>query len=299
MLRKLVREPLAHFLVLGAVIFAIFHSSADRGDVREGKIVVTRGTLDHLVAGFSRTWQRPPSRQELDGLVEDHIREEVLYREALAIGLDKDDTIVRRRLRQKLEFLTGDASAIVAPADHDLQSWLDRNQDKFRVEPAVAFSQIYFNPARHGEAALIAASEALSQLRRTEEHPAFTELGDATLLPSEMPLSSAADVGHVFGHDFARLVTQLPPGRWTGPLQSGYGLHLVRVSERTAGGSRPLAEVREAVQREWYAARSKEIIDLTYGKLRGKYSIRIDDYPHPRAAAELPSSDIADVTQRP
>ena len=109
MIRKLLREPLVHFLVLGAVVFAIFQFAADRSDVQEGKIVVTPGKIEQLVTGFSRTWRRPPTRQELDGLVEDYIRDEVLYREALAMGLDKDDTIVRRRMRQKLEFLTGDA----------------------------------------------------------------------------------------------------------------------------------------------------------------------------------------------
>lgn len=147
LLRKLLREPLAHFLVLGALVFAMFQFAADRSDVQDGKIVVTRGRIEQLVTGFSHTWNRPPTRPELDGLVEDYIRDEVLYREALAMGLDKDDTIVRRRMRQKLEFLTSDASAIVAPTEQDLQRWLNRNPDMFRVEPAVAFSQIYSIPA--------------------------------------------------------------------------------------------------------------------------------------------------------
>ena len=106
LLRKLLREPLAHFLVLGALVFTMFQFAADRSDLQDGKIVVTRGKIEQLVTGFSRTWNRPPTRPELDGLVEDYIRDEVLYREALAMGLDKDDTIVRRRMRQKLEFLT-------------------------------------------------------------------------------------------------------------------------------------------------------------------------------------------------
>ena len=295
---KLLREPLGHFLVLGALVFALFHFFADRADVQEGKIVVTRGTLEHLVIGFSRSWNRPPSRQELDGLVEDHIREEVLYREALAIGLDKDDTIVRRRMRQKLEFLMGDASAIVAPTDQDLQGWLDQNPDKFRVEPAAAFSQIYFNPGSHGEGASTAASKALAQLGRTGEHPALTEFGDATMLPREMPLSNVGEIGRIFGDDFARQVAQLAPGRWSGPVQSAYGWHLVRVGDRTEGKSEILAAVREAVQREWYAARSRQIVDSTYSKLRGKYSILIED-PQPRATANLLPGDLAKATQPP
>lgn len=298
MIRNLLREPLGHFLVLGAVVFAVFHFAADRSEVQEGTIVVTRGKLEQLVTGFSRTWRRPPTPKELDELVEDHIREEVLYREALALGLDRDDTIVRRRMRQKLEFLTGDASAIVAPTDRDLQSWLERHPDKFRVEPAAAFAQIYFNPARPGESATTAAAKVLAQLGRTGEHSGFTELGDATMLPREMPLSSVGEVGRVFGDDFARQVARLAPGRWMGPVHSSYGWHLVRVSERTEGGSKAFAEVREILQREWYAARSKEVVDSAYGKLRGKYAIAIEDL-HPRAAGSRSLDGIANVIERP
>jgi parvulin-like peptidyl-prolyl isomerase len=214
------------------------------------------------------------------------------------MGLDKDDTIVRRRMRQKLEFLTSDASAVVAPTDQDLQSWLDRNPDKFHVEPAVAFSQIYFKPDRQGEPASTAASKALAQLNRTGQRSPIAELGDATMLPRDMALSSASEVARVFGDDFARQVAQLEPGLWIGPVQSGYGWHLVHVSKRTEGGSRPLAEVREAVQREWYGARSKDIVDSTYGKLRGKYSIVIEDAQLKAAAKSRPGA-LANAAQRP
>ena len=298
LLRRLLREPLAHFLVLGALVFGMFQFAADRSDVQDGKIVVTRGKIEQLVTGFSRTWNRPPTRPELDGLVEDYIRDEVLYREALAMGLDKDDTIVRRRMRQKLEFLTSDASAIVAPTEQDLQRWLNRNPDMFRVEPAIAFSQIYFNPVRPGEPAFTVASKALAQLGRAGERSTFTGLGDATMLPGEMALSSVGEVGRVFGDDFARQVAQLTPGHWTGPVQSGYGWHLVRVSEHTEGGSRPLSEVREAVQREWQAARSREVVDSTYGKLRGKYTVVVEG-AQPQADANMPSGNTANAAQQP
>jgi hypothetical protein len=278
-MRKLLREPLAHFLVLGAAVFAAFHLAADRGETQEGRIVVTPGTVEHLVTGFSRTWRRPPTAKELDGLVEDYIREEVFYREAVAIGLDKDDTIVRRRMTQKLEFLAGDAIAIVAPTEQDLLTWLERNPDKFRVPPARAFSQVYFKRGRDTESASVAAAKALAQLNRPGGDAVAAQLGDATLLPRVMALSDVDEIGRVFGNEFARQVAQLEPGRWAGPVQSGYGLHLVRVSERAEGGSRPLPEVREAVQREWQAARSREVVDSTYAKLRGKYTVVIQGPP--------------------
>lgn len=297
-LRKLLREPLAHFIVLGALVFSMFQFAADHSDLQEGKIVVTRGKIEQLVTGFSRTWNRPPTRPELDGLVEDYIREEVLYREALAMGLDKDDTIVRRRMRQKLEFLTSDASAIVAPTEQDLQRWLNRNPEMFRVEPAIAFSQIYFNSGRLGEPAFTIASKALALLGDAGQRSGSVELGDATMLPSEMALSSVGEIGRVFGDDFARQVAQLAPGHWMGPVQSTYGWHLVRVSEHTEGGSRPLSEVRESVQREWQAARSREVVDSTYARLRGKYVVAIEG-PQPQANAKVPTADTANAAQRP
>ena len=153
-----------HFLALGALVFFLFHLTTDRGETQDGKIVVTRGKVEQLVTGFSRTWQRLPTQEELDGLVEDSIREEVLYREALAMRLDKDDTIVRRRMRQKLEFLTEDTAAAAPSTDADLQGWLDKHPGKFRVEPTLAFSQVYLNAAHAGDNASVAASKVLAQL---------------------------------------------------------------------------------------------------------------------------------------
>jgi hypothetical protein len=282
---RFLREPLVHFLALGAVVFLLFNLNA-RGHVpQHGRIVVHSGKVEQLVIGFSRTWHRPPSQHELDGLVEDSIREEVLYREALAMGLDKDDTIVRRRMRQKLEFLTDEVSAVAPPSDQELQAWLDRHPDKFRVEPTIAFSQIYFNSSRRGENAAAAASNALAQMSGADKKTAALELGDATMLPQELPLSRLDEVASVFGDGFAQRLTEMEPRRWSGPVQSAYGWHLVYVSERVEDRRRPLAEVREAVQREWLAARRKEVIDATYNKLRERYVIIVE--------AARPQADVA------
>ena len=297
MIRKLLREPLVHFIALGALVFLLFHFNASRDEVADGKIVVTPGKMEQLVTGFTRTWHRPPTRQELDGLVEDHIREEVFYREALAMGLDKDDTIVRRRMRQKLEFLTEQASTAALPTDQDLQSWLDQHPDKFRVEPAIAFSQVYFNASRRGETAFAAAAKALAQLNTAAEHIAAPEHGDATMLPHELPLSRVDEVASVFGNEFAQQASQLEPGRWAGPVQSSYGWHLVYVSERTEGRSRPLAEVREAVQREWLEARRREVVDSTYSKLRHKYVVGVEA-PKQQANVASRSGIVLNAAQR-
>jgi len=297
LIRKFVREPLVHFIALGALGFLLFHFNANRDAPQDGKIVVTPGKVEQLATGFSRTWQRSPTQHELDGLFDDYIREEVLYREALAMGLDKDDTIVRRRMRQKLEFLTEEASAAALPTDQDLQSWLDKHPDKFRVEPAIAFSQVYFNTRRRGESASAAAAKAHARLNRAEKNIAPPELGDPTMLPHELPPTRVDEVASVFGNEFAQHIAQLEPGHWAGPVQSSYGWHLVYVSERTEGRSRPLAAVREAVQREWLEARRKEVVDSTYNKLREKYVVVVEA-PKPRANVASQSGSVANAAQR-
>jgi hypothetical protein len=297
LIRKFLREPLVHFIALGALVFLAFHFTAHRDAPQDGRIVVTTGKVEQLVTGFSRTWQRPPTQHELDGLVEDHIREEVLYREALAMGLDKDDTIVRRRMQQKLEFLTEDGSSAALPTDQDLQSWLDKHPDKFRVEPAIAFSQVYFNTGRRGESASAAAAKAYASLGRAGTNIAPPELGDPTMLPHELPLSRIDEVASVFGKEFAQQIARLEPGRWVGPVQSSYGWHLVHVSERTEGRSRPLSEVREGVQREWLTERRKEIVDATYRKLREKYAVVVES-PGPPADPRSRSGNVANAAQR-
>jgi len=279
LLRKVLREPLVHFAVLGAAVFAAFQFVPGRGDPAAATIVVTAGKVDHLVTGFARTWRRPPTAKELDGLIDDYVREEVFYREALAMGLERDDTIVRRRMRQKLEFLAGDTTAIVAPTDRELQAWLDRNPGKFGIEPSFAFSQICFKRGREGESAQAAAMKALAQLEREPQSAA--KLGEATLLPREMSLSSGDEIGRVFGEGFAREVAALQPGRWSGPVQSGYGWHVVRVSDRTDVRPSPLADVREAVERDWHAARSREAVESAYARLRAKYTVVAEGVPRP------------------
>jgi hypothetical protein len=287
-----------HFLALGALVFFLFHLTTDRGETQDGKIVVTRGKVEQLVTGFSRTWQRLPTQEELDGLVEDSIREEVLYREALAMRLDKDDTIVRRRMRQKLEFLTEDTAAAAPSTDADLQGWLDKHPDKFRVEPTLAFSQVYLNATHAGDNASAAASKVLAQLDSAGESVAAAELGDTTMLPHQFPLSRVDEIASVFGDEFARRVAQLEGGRWIGPIQSGYGWHIVYVNERTEGRPKPLSEVRDAVQRDWLAARRKEIIDATYSKMREKYAVIVEGLA-PQADARSKSGRVANTVQRP
>ena len=223
------REPLVHFLVIGALLFVAFHWGGDGG---AGRIVITPGQVDAMVAGFARTWQRPPTEQELKGLLDDYVREEIATREAMALGLDRDDTIIRRRLRQKLEFPSDDSVDATPPTDAELQAWLDAHPDAFRSEPEVAFRQVYLSQERGTRPLDAEARRLLAALAGAGAVGEIEALGDSHHAAARGRAIARSQVAREFGDEFADAVTTLAPGRWSGPIQSGYGLHLVLVRER-------------------------------------------------------------------
>jgi len=274
-LRLIIREPLVHFALLGSLLFGIY-AWVDSEQVRPvDEIVVTEGQIEQLVVGFSRTWQRPPTQEELRGLIEDRIREEVLYREALAMGLDRDDTIVRRRMRQKLEFLTGDlASELTVPTEDDLGAYLNQRADTYRTEPKVSFEHISFSHDRRGESGKADAAAALVELNvKNGAALALDALGDATLLPVDFHLSTKSEVARMFGEAFAEQLLEVGTGRWSGPIESVYGFHLVRIRDRIPGSVPELANVRDAVLRDFLAERRSLALEAAYAKLRQRYIV--------------------------
>src|SRR6476659_3404233 len=162
---KALREPLLHFLLLGATIFGAYRLLSDARATRPGSIVVTEGRIEALVAAFTRTWQRPPTASEREGLIREYIREEVYVREAITLGLDQDDVVIRRRLRQKLEFVSEDLSSQADPTDGQLRAYLNAHQDAFRVEPHFTFRQVFLDPQRRGDKLSRDAARLLTGLR--------------------------------------------------------------------------------------------------------------------------------------
>ena len=274
-MKQLFREPLVHFLALGAALF-IWNGVGGNGAGAQNQIVVTVGQVDRLIEGWTRTWQRPPTPQEVDGMIEDYVREEVLYREAMEMGLDEEDTIIRRRLRQKIEFLAEDLIETTAPTDDQLQEYLVSHPEFFRVEPRVSFQHIYISRDRRGEGAAAEAERLLEVLRTGGAGIDLAELGDPIPLQGAFESISERDVVGFFGEGFAYALMQTEVGRWTGPLESGYGLHLVFVREMVEGRMPELAEVREAVEREAAAARRRESNEAFYQGLRDKYTVRVE-----------------------
>ncbi len=275
-MKRILKEPLLHFLLLGAGLFLAYRlmpRTADSG--ASGEILVTQGQIEHLAAGFAKTWQRPPTPEELAGLVRDRVREEVYCREALAMGLDKDDTVIRRRLRQKMEFVSDDIAAQAEPNDSDLNAFLMAHADAFRVPPRFTFRQVYLNPQKHRDRLARDATLLLAQLNQGGS-PADASLGDPLMLDAQFANVSADEIARQFGEKFAASLRGLPPGQWQGPIESGYGVHLVLVSERIEGRPPALAEIRDAVSRQWASARRLEANQKLYQELLKRYTVTIE-----------------------
>ena len=275
MLKSLAREPLVHFLLLGALLFVLdawLRPTASAGE----EIVVSEARIRNLAQNFRRTWQRPPTRDELSGLIDSHIREEVLYREALALGLDRDDTIIRRRLRQKVEFITEEAAALAKPSDEELARYLADHADAFSVDPRVSFAQVYLDRARRGAGLEAEVGRLLDRLNGAGDALDPARVGDGLmLLAPSYENTSQTEIARLFGDGFAQALVAQPTGRWVGPIESGYGVHLVRVDRLMPGGTPALDEVRPLVEREWANARRQELGEAYYEKLRAKYTIRV------------------------
>jgi hypothetical protein len=270
------REPLLHFLVAGAALFLLFRllNGGDVGAPRE--IVITDARVAALAENFAQTWMRPPTAEELRGLVEDYVAEEVYYREAIAMGLDRDDTVIRRRLRQKMEFISEGIADAVEPTDAQLQAYLDQHAEKF-VEPArFSFQQVFLSGERRGDALRRDAERVLGELAAGRGAVDPQALGDPTLLPSALERATPQDVANVFGTEFAAQLDEAPVGQWSGPVQSGFGLHVVRVDARTPGAMPTLDTIRPLVEREWRVAQQQQSGAELLAKLRAKYAIRVE-----------------------
>jgi parvulin-like peptidyl-prolyl isomerase len=290
-MKAVLREPLVHFLLLGGLLFLYFEWRGGSGGPGSSWIVVTPGQIEHLASGFGRTWQRPPTDAELKGLVDDYVKEEIATREAVGMGLDRDDTIIRRRLRQKLEFLVEDAASAALPNDAELQAWLDAHPESFQAEPQLAFRQVYVSPERRGPRAAADAAELLARLRKGGPDVATERLGDPSMLPAEEALIPLREVERSFGNDFAQVLLTIQPGRWTGPVESPYGLHLVLVRERGAAVKPALSEIRPMLEREVLAERRKRDLDALYARLLEKYTVTIEmPKPAPSQAASAAGS---------
>jgi peptidyl-prolyl cis-trans isomerase C len=284
-MQRLVREPLIHFLLLGAILFGAYaylerkHGGADQPK----QIELTIGDLSQLIQVFRSQWRRDPTPEELRVLVEEKAREEILYREALALGLDKDDTIVKRRMAQKMQFLAEDVAAAREPTVEELRAWYEANRDNFAFPPRVSFRHLYFSPDRRGTRAHEDAISALTKLAgQPEDSNVAATLADAFMFQEYYRDRTPEFLGKEFGPNFALNVVKLTPGSWQGPVESGFGWHLVFVDTLIPGRAPAFEEVEVEVKKAWLAEQKAQAWQKTYQDLRAKYTILL---PAPTDAA--------------
>ena len=293
-IKKAMREPLVHFLLIGAGLFLLFNFTNGPARDQPDRIVITQLQVEQLKARFSRTWMRPPTKAEKAGLIDSLVRDEIYYREAVAMGLDRNDPSVRQRMRMKLEFLLEDLSTVAEPGDDVLTAYLKEHPDKFLVEARVSFRQVYLNPDKHPDM----EADAKRMLARLKRGAVPGSVGDTTLVQDEYSLATRSDIEHQFGEPFARQLFALAPGAWTGPLYSGLGRHLVKVAERVEGRLAELAEVRDQVEREYLALRRQELKDMTYQKLRAGYEVVVEPPAAENRAGEAAAASRSEETKQ-
>jgi len=235
------------------------------------QVVVSVGRIEQLENIFAKTWQRSPTKEELKGLVDDFVLEEIYYRQAVAMGIDRDDTVIRRRLRQKFEFLTDDMAAAAVPTDEELANYLAANADVFMTDTTYTFEQVYINPDRPGVDLDGYIAAQLSALRAGN-----VVGGDSALLPTFFDATPGRVVDSNFGSGFSDSLDVLPAGEWQGPVESGLGLHLVRIEARVEGALPDLGDIRPLVEREWAHEKRLETRRIINEQLLNEYDVVIE-----------------------
>jgi len=272
---RILREPLFHFFLLGLGIFAIYGSLIPNGqnDGDGTQIVIDTQDVDRLVQQFEATWRRPPTPEELSGLVEAQLREEILVREAIALGLDQGDAIIRNRLAQKMTFLTTSVAQSMLPEDEILIAHMETNRKRFTMPGQLAFDQISLPEGADANSALAALNAGVDP----------DEVGNRSLLPLRMPLTSAQAIDATFGRNFYATLIDLPLDAWAGPVQSGYGAHLVRLTDRKEPRLPPLESIRDQVLADWRREQTDALTVAQFDAFRDKYEIKT---PTPEALAQ-------------
>lgn len=278
-MKKILKEPLVHFLVVGAALFGAYAWMRPPEAPAAGKatkIEITAGDARWLAENWATQWRRPPTRDELRGLIVDYLNEQLLAREARALGLEDNDVIIRRRLAQKLTFIIDDTTRRAEPTEQELQQYYEANAHRFRSDARISFAHVYFSPQRRADARSD-AENALRQLVAEGATAWNASLGDRLLIRSELRDETEQSVSSTFGPEFARAVFAIEAGRWAGPVQSGYGLHLVRVSALKEARLPPLSEIRERVVAEWTHQREARAKERYLAELRKKYDVVADE----------------------
>jgi hypothetical protein len=289
-LKHWLREPLLHFLLIGIALFAVYaYTHRGRGGVESSRqIALSLDELRQMDMYFESQWHRQPTPAEFQAMVEDKVREEVLYREALAMGLDKDDTIVKRRMAQKMQFLAEDVAAAHEPSTAELKAWFDKNSNKFALPSRYSFRHLYFSPDKRGKNAEDDAAKALTKITgQPEDSTLAASLADQFMFQDYYGDRAPDALAKEFGPQFVVALEKLKPGSWQGPIESGYGWHLVFVDTVIPGRIPAFEEMEPDVKTAWLAEQKKQAWQKAYTEMRAKYIVMLPG-PSDKDAAQAP-----------
>ena len=276
---KFLREPLVQFLFLGGLIYLAYGLFAPQSEEEnERKIIVSEAKVQWMHDSWSKRWNRLPTQKELDGLIQQYIKETVLYKEAVNMGLDKEDGIIRRRLAQKVEFLAKDLVVYTPPTEEDLKKYYDTHQDKYTPDVTYTFTQIYFDPDKRGESTLDDANKVKETLVAQGTMMQKIEgLGDDYMTANYFEAQTPMQIRKNFGSGFAQSLIALKTGVWQGPVLSGFGTHLVFVNEVISPPVPAFEEIKARVAEDWVSDKREELNDAFYKALKAEYTIVVED----------------------
>jgi peptidyl-prolyl cis-trans isomerase C len=294
---KLLREPLLHFMLIGAVIYSLYGVFAEPvAEATDKTIVVTAGELEWMQSSWQKRWNRLPTTEEFDGLVQQYIKETVLYREALTMGLNKHDMVIRRRLAQKLEFLAKDLVALTPPTEDELQTYFDERIALYAQPALYTFTQVFLDPDKRGSKTLEDAEKIkVTLIAKGEDFGDAGALGDDLMLQNYFPQKDASEIQKQFGSGFTESLIELSPGQWHGPVLSGFGVHLVYVSEVIEPPPPVFADVRERVVADWTLERGEELNKQFYASLREQYTIVMEEPENEIELLQTPEVVVEEV----
>jgi len=294
---RLFTEPLVQFLIIGACIYGAYALfGAPEEDFRDTRVHVDSARINGFISEWESRWNRPPTRDEIDGLIQSYIKEDVLFRQAVAMGLNEDDPITRRRMAQKLEFLTSDLAMMVQPAEGELEKYFSENSEAYRAPDRMTFSQVFFDPDSRGNKTLEDAEKALAELKAagapTEES---MQVGDGFMLQRDFVSVTGIEAARQMGSGFVEAVVQLEPGSWHGPVLSGYGVHLIYLYTYEKSPPPVFEDVQAAVLENWQQEQREKFNADFLENLKTRYEIVIDEIPADRIL-EVPDSTATNET---
>ncbi len=267
MLKKILQEPLLHFLIVGGLLF--FYLSTN-DDLTKPEIIISEGKIKQLTAQFTKTRQRSPTEDEIKALIDNQVREDLAFNHGTQMGLVENDTIIKRRVQQKIEFMLNDSIAGIEPSNEELQTYLDAHKEKYTISPVYSFKHVYINPEKHKD-----INGFITSLKAQELDVGYVNLGDSIMLDNVYENISTAQIARLYGLKFAKSLDDIDVGTWQGPVKSGYGLHLVKIDKKSPGRIGTLAELSSEIKRDFRIDTQKKAINNFYETLESQYTVII------------------------